>query len=329
MNKESLRNYYNDDRVFNLENNESVLTKSREQIEKEYKINSSTFNNYIKKINTEIGIDINTIRITKGGRYHVPILTEPLFEIMMNNCTKNPIYKKREISFEEILEYNEEIFEKIDKLPTELKHYIKNTKSYKYNFNINTLMPILIERLEYLFELVLNKDCIENGNGLVSLIKSIDDWIYIIKEHEHTKNSIEGFNFNDMINNDQDSTNSIIDSAIKSCYNNQVGLFKEVEEKLYEKRNTIKIDEVNRENIIKFIYSDEDSKKESKFTKGNLKEKELLINKKLKEKEREYKKDIEVYNKLKLKNRIKNKKKRIDENPITPKKLEKVNNKVC
>lgn len=49
MNKESIRNYYNNDRVFNLENNEDLFTKSREQIEKEYKINSSTFNNYVKK----------------------------------------------------------------------------------------------------------------------------------------------------------------------------------------------------------------------------------------------------------------------------------------
>lgn len=329
MNKENIRNYYNDDRLFNLENNEDVFTKSREQIEKEYKINPSTFNNYVKKISTEIGIDINTIRITKGGRYHIPILTEPLFEIMINNCTKNPIYKNKEISFEEILKYNEEIFEKIDKLPTELKYYIKNTKSYKYNINVNTLIPILIERLEYLFELVLNEDCIENGNGLVSLIKSIDDWIYIIKEDQYTKNSIIGTDFKDMINSEKDSTNSIIDSAIKSCYNNQVGLFKKVEEKLYkEKGKTIKIDEINRENIIKFIYSGEDLKSAFKFTKDNLKEKEVLINKKLRQKEREYKKDIEVYNRLRLKNRIKNKKKRIDENPITPKKLEKVNNKV-
>ncbi|HFZ6228781.1 TPA: hypothetical protein ACILPC_002617 [Clostridioides difficile] len=258
MNKESIRNYYNNDRVSNLDNNEDLFTKSREQIKKEYKINSSTFNNYIKKISTEIGIDINTIRITKGGRYHIPVLTEPLFEIMINNCIKNPIYKKKEISFEEILKYNEDIFKKIDKLPTELKYYIKNTKLYKYNTNINILIPFLIERLEYLFELVLNEDCIENGKGLISSIKSIDDWIYIIKEDQYIKKSIIGTNFKDMINSEQDSTNSIIDSAIKSCYNNQVGLFKEVEAKLYkEKGKTIKIYEINRDNIIKFIYSDE------------------------------------------------------------------------
>ena len=168
-----------------------------------------------------------------------------------------------------------------------------------------------------------------NGNGLISLIKSIDDWIYIIKKDKYIKKSITGTDFEDMINSEQNSTNSIIDSAIKSCYNNQVGLFKEVEEKLYkEKGKTIKIDEINRDNIIKFIYSDEGLKQDSKFTKYNLKEKEVLINKKLREKEQEYKKDIEEYNRLRLKNRIKNKKKRIDENPITPKKLEKINNKV-
>lgn len=315
--------YYNskNERVFNFFGNENVFTKSREQIEKEYNINSSNFIPYTNKLFNELGLDPNTIRITKGNRYSIPIVTEPLFKIMILNCINNPIYKNKDISFKDILDYNENIFEEIDKLPNDLKYYIKNTMSYRYNINLNTVVPILVDKLEYLLKLVLSKDNIETGNGIVSLIKSIDDWIYII---ENVKSKKSMLYIDDNIRNMQDSTNCIIDSAIKSCYNNEVGLTKIIESKLAEsnKNNNVKLTEFNREEIIKWIYSD---KGKSKFTNKDLEKIKNITNKKLKELESEYRENIDKFNNLRLENRLKKKIKRLDINPITPKKLEKWN----
>lgn len=318
--------YYNSnyERVFNFLGNENVFTKSREQIEKEYNIKSSNFIPYTNKLCNELGLDPNTIRITKGNRYSVPIVTEPLFRIMILNCINNPIYKNKDISFKDILNYNENIFEEIDKLPNDLKYYIKNTMSYRYNTNLNTLVPILVDKLEYLLKIVLSKENIENGNGIVSLIKCMDEWIHIIENSKSIKSTLD---IDDNIRNMQDSTNCIIDSAIKSCYNNEVGLAKIIESKLDEsnKNTKVKLSESNREEIIKWIYSD---KGKSKFTNKDLEKRKNITNKKLKELESEYRENVDKFNNLRLENRLKKKIKRLDINPITPKKLEKWNSYV-
>ena len=325
MVKDELKYYNNNyERVFNFFDNENIFTKSRKQIEKEYNIKSSTFISDINKLCDELGIDLNTIRITKGNRYNIPIITEPLFKIMILNCINNPIYEDRDISFKDILHYNESIFEEIDRLPNELKYYIKNTMSYRYNTNLNTLVPILVDKLEYLLKIVLSKDNIETGNGIVSLIKCIDEWIYIIENRKSVKSNLY---IDDNIRNMQDSTNCIIDSAIKSCYNNEVGLVKIIESKLAKSNKNYKVNlpEYNREEIIKWIYSD---KGKSKFTNKDLEKRKIITDKKLKELENEYIKNINKFNNLRLENRLKKKIKRLDINPITPKKLEKCNSDI-
>ncbi|WP_161496244.1 hypothetical protein, partial [Clostridioides difficile] len=114
----------------------------------------------------------------------------------------------------------------INKLPEDLQYEIKNTTAYNYNYNLNLFIPILVEKLDYLFKLALCKENIERGYGILELIQSLDGLIYNLKEKQMQEMDKSD---NGIKKEFQNSTNSIIDSALKYSYNNQIALMMEVE----------------------------------------------------------------------------------------------------
>lgn len=281
------------------------------------KIDKNNFSKDIKKTTEILGIDPLTLRSSKGtADFQIPILTEPLLKIMMETCRENPIYSNKEIDIDDILNYNNIIYEKINKLPEDLRYEIKNTTAYSYNYNLNLFIPILVEKLDYLFKLALCKENIERGHGILELIQSLDGLIYNLKEKQMQEMDKSD---NGIKKEFQNSTNSIIDSALKYSYNNQIALMMEVE-KIVD-NNQISIDEnkkMTRTEIIELI----------KRYNINISNVYSQNNNSYKDLENVYKTRSEKYSSLKLKKEMEYNKRWIDGKMVSAQKIKIINIKI-
>ncbi|WP_075809129.1 hypothetical protein [Paraclostridium sordellii] len=305
-----------------------VFTKSRKEFIKDNekiksnkyskKIDNDNFSKYIKKIIEIIGIDPLTLRSSKGtADFQIPILTEPLLKIMMETCRENPIYSNKEIDIDDILNYNNIIYEKINKLPEDLQYEIKNTTAYSYNYNLNLFIPILVEKLDYLFKLALCKENIERGHGILELIESLDVLIYNLKEKQMQEIDKSD---NEIKKEFQNSTNSIIDSALKYSYNNQIALMVELENLVNNDKQGI-IDEnkkMTRTEIIELI----------KGYNTNISNIYSQNNNSYKDLENVYKMRSKKYSSLKLEKEMKYKKRWIEGSTVSSQKIKIINNKI-
>lgn len=248
-----------------------IFTKTKKEFTEDNKINDNNFTRDVNFFIDNLGLDPETIRADDGrDNFQFSLLLEPIISIIMKECKNNPVYKKnKRISINDMIEYNKIIFKEINKLPEDLKYDIKQTESYYYNYKLNILLPMLIERLDLLFKLVISESNIESGDGIVQLIKNIDEWIIRLKEEEVKYNKVKEIVQNnnsaleldlhyEIHNSTQDGTNSLIDSALKVCYNNQIGLTKKAREKF--KKEGIKFAEkkMSRQDIISWtLYNGE------------------------------------------------------------------------
>lgn len=294
-----------------------IFMKTRAEFTIDNKISNSNFTKDVDNFMDNLGIDSDTIRACDGlNSYQIPLLLEPIISIIMKDCKANPIYKKnKKISIDDIIKYNEKINKKIDKLPDDLKYEIKQTSSYDYNYKLNILSDMLVERLDLLFKLVISESEIESGKGIIQLIKQIDDWIIILKEEQLKKdmakdifmniNNEFGFNsYNDIHYNTQDGTNTLIESALKSCYNNQIGLTKLAREKFKNYGTKLVDKKMSRQDIINWIFYDGDLEPENISRDRKQRYSEIDLR---------YKKIRKNYEPLKFENRLRANKNRLKE----------------
>ncbi|HBE9333771.1 TPA: hypothetical protein KNH13_001892 [Clostridioides difficile] len=305
--------------VFTKGRKEFIKDNEKSKINKySKKIDKNNFSKDIKKTTEILGIDPLTLRSSKGtADFQIPILTEPLLKIMMETCRENPIYSNREIDIDDILNYNNIIYEKINKLPEDLQYEIKNTTAYNYNYNLNLFIPILVEKLDYLFKLALCKENIERGYGILELIQSLDGLIYNLKEKQMQEMDKSD---NGIKKEFQNSTNSIIDSALKYSYNNQIALMMEVEKIVCnDKQGSIdKNKKMTRTEIIELI----------KRYNINISNVYSQNNNSYKDLENVYKTRMKKYSSLKLKEEMEYKKRWIDGKMVSAQKIKKINTKI-
>ena len=286
-----------------------IFTKTKKEFIEDNKINDNNFTRDVNFFIDNLGLDPEAIRADDGrDNFQFSLLLEPIIAILIKGCKNNPVYKKnKKISINDIIEYNKNIFKEINKLPEDLKYDIKQTESYHYNYKLNILLPMLVDRLDLLFKLVISETNIENGDGIVQLIKNIDEWIVRLKEEEVKYNKVKKIVENnnselefdlhyEIHNSTQDGTNSLIDSALKSCYNNQIGLTKKAREKF--KKEGIKSTErkMSREEMIHWTLHN-----------GDLDPEDILSykNKKYEDIDLKYRKIRSNYDSLKIEKRLK------------------------
>lgn len=297
--------------LLDFEDYKHIFMKTRKEFVKDNKIKDNNFTKDVEYFMENLGLDPESMRSCDGSdSYQISLLLEPIIAIIMKDCKDNPVYKKNKgISITDIIDYNKIILKKINKLPEDLKYEIKQTRAYDYNYKLNILMPMLVERLDLLFKLVISESNIESGDGIVQIIKQIDEWIINLKDVEIKQDEIKEImndsevEFDPMDWNTQDTTNSLIDSALKSSYNNQIGLTKLAREKLkYEgiSKGIIDTDDkMSREEIINWIFYN--GKKAPEDTLNYIKEKHKEIDLK-------YRRVRSSYDSLKIENRIKRQK---------------------
>ena len=78
---------------------------------------------------------------------------------MFKNFKLNPLVdgriNKNAISIDKFIEYNKKIFEDIEELPNDIKFNIKNTSTYEFNYILNEVIPIILNKMTILFSLII------------------------------------------------------------------------------------------------------------------------------------------------------------------------------
>ncbi|MHC9388262.1 hypothetical protein ACYZFP_04905 [Clostridioides difficile] len=233
------------------------VTLDRQTFVKRNKINNNNFSKELLDLFNKLGLDINVVKQDgENSNYQIPLLLEPILAVMCKNFKNNKVFKKEKskISIQDIIDYNDEIFKAVDKLPKDLQVYIKDTESYKFNYQINILVPTLVERISLLFDYLFKGSSVNSSNIILEFISYIDSWIESFEEKEKKLNFTEELSnlIKGSISSELEGDEKyIIDSALKSCFNNQVIWTKVLKHTLSEKN--VEEDISTREKMLKYI----------------------------------------------------------------------------
>ena len=258
-----------------------------------------------------------------GGQYNIPYLTAPLIKIMLGNITENPYrdgrlakvedrknkkeryksYSKDEIikekkmiledgrglNLDKIIKYNELIIKGIEDLPTDIKEKLKKNTTYEFNYVLNEVIPLILDRFSILFSLIISQSSVSAGNSYIDLINALDSWIrnFAIHSIDHEENrdkmyreevdsveELKNGNKVKLVNVDTNRTlNSevdksyIIDSVLREEYYRNLNLAKVFDDKVKENGlkeffeyigyegdyNNINKNEINRYKLLEWI----------------------------------------------------------------------------
>lgn len=257
-----------------------------DEFRKKNKISKTYFKNNIKKYKNYFDINVEEIKnFDEDTNYNIPFLVEPIMGIMFKNFKLNPLVdgriNKNAISIDKFIEYNKKIFEDIEELPNDIKFNIKNTSTYEFNYILNEVIPIILNKMTILFSLIISESSVSAGNSYIDLIDALDSWIVnFVKHSVELKEKKENIDNNEilMINIDnygqfnfEKNNTYLMDKILKDEYINninKVNLLKEKmkiigTENLFEyincKSNDKKIDKskVDRERVIEWINNEE------------------------------------------------------------------------
>lgn len=257
-----------------------------DEFRKKNKISKTYFKNNIKKYKNYFDINVEEIKnFDEDTNYNIPFLVEPIMGIMFKNFKLNPLVdgriNKNAISIDKFIEYNKKIFEDIEELPNDIKFNIKNTSTYEFNYILNEVIPIILNKMTILFSLIISESSVSAGNSYIDLIDALDSWIVnFVKHSVELKEKKENIDNNEilMINIDnygqfnfEKNNTYLMDKILKDEYINninKVNLLKEKmkiigTENLFEyincKSNDKKIDKskIDRERVIEWINNEE------------------------------------------------------------------------
>lgn len=185
---------------------------TKEEFECLLKHNEGYFKNHIDKYEDYYNLDREELKgFGIGGQYNIPYLTAPLIKVMLGNITENPYrdgrlakvedrkskkerlkncrddIKKKEkkliledgrgIDLDKILKYNELIIKDIENLPIDIKMNLKNNTTYEFNYILNEVMPLILDRFSILLSLLISQSSVSAGNEYIELINALDSWI--------------------------------------------------------------------------------------------------------------------------------------------------------
>ena len=260
-----------------------------DEFRKKNKIGKTYFKNNITKYKNHFNINIEEIKnFDEDTNYNIPFLAEPIMGIMFKNFKLNPLVdgrrNKNNIDIDKLIQYNKKIFKDIDELPNDIKYNIKNTSTYEFNYILNEVIPIILDKMAILFSLIISGSRVSAGNSYIDLINSLDSWImnfvnYSIeleeKQEKLDNNEILRINISNYGKFNVEKSNTyIMDKILKDEYINninKVDLLKEKmklvgTENLFEyidcKSNKKGIDKskIDREKLIEWINNEEYNK---------------------------------------------------------------------
>lgn len=154
----------------------------------DFKNDIETFLNYFNLDKERLKRDSN-----EEGNYEIPYEISDLLSLMFKNFKDSPFYDKRynlnTKNTDFTLNYINKILSEIETLPDYLKYNIKKNPSYLFNFSLNELIPILIDKFTTLFVLIGSRSDVSAGNQLIELIRQLDKWIDNYCLHDQLVNS--------------------------------------------------------------------------------------------------------------------------------------------
>lgn len=251
---------------------EKLIDYKLDEFRKKNKITKNYFKNNIEGYIKHFNINIEEIKNgDEDTNYNIPFLAEPIMGIMFRNFKLNPLVdgrrNKNNISIDKLIEYNKKILEDIDQLPTDMKYNIKKTSTYEFNYILNEVIPIILDKMSILFSMIISNSSVSAGNSYIELIDSLDSWIinfinqsidreesYRDKgDNEHLELNIDNLgNFNTEKNGTY-----IIDKILKDEYIGNINKVEILKEKLKK---------VGKDNLFEFI-----GYKENKIKQGSKK----------------------------------------------------------
>lgn len=253
------------------------------------KHNEGYFKNHVNNYENYYNLERKELKaFGMSGQYSIPYLTVPLIKIMMENITENPYrngrlvkvedrkskkerhkYSNNEITKDEkktilengdgldldkIIKYNNIIIKDIENLPIDIKVNLKKSTTYEFNYVLNEVMPLVLDRFSILFSLLISQSSVSAGNSYIELINALDSWIRNFAIHsvdmEEYKDIIyrEGIDSiedlkdgkkskilnvgTDKIFNDEVDKSYIIDSILREEYYRNLDLAKIFNEKI-------------------------------------------------------------------------------------------------
>ena len=267
---------------------EKKIDYKLDEFRKKNKIRKNYFKNNIDSYKKHFNINIEEIKSgDEDTNYNIPFLVEPIMGMMFRNFKVNPLVdgrrNKNNIPIDQIIDYNSKILEDIEKLPIDMKYNIKNTSTYEFNYILNEVVPIILDKFSILFSLIISESSVSAGNEYVDLIDALDSWIMNFLKHSieaekcrqyANKNNIPIINIDNYgnLNFEKDST-YIIDKILKDEYKYNLSKTKCLKETLKDKgtknlfeyleyksrKKTMDKSKIDREKLIKWINNEEDS----------------------------------------------------------------------
>ena len=252
-----------------------VLSLNLEEFSRRNDIDPNNKTKDIKKVFEQYGLDLNFIvteysknkEDEKGKQeYRIPKISEDILAVMIKNSKKNKIRRKKDenITINDFIEYNENIFELIEELPMSIKKEIKKDKIYEKNLEINELLYMLSERINLFLNIFVANQSIDSGvMKMKKLITYIDkllyDYAYSKKiNEENLKGEYRKYFEKEEKKREQNKDNYMLEVVFRKVFLNSIK--KNIEVLDYLKTKEIPVEEIQNElNEISKNYKNENS----------------------------------------------------------------------
>ncbi len=161
-------------------------------------LNKNNIYRDIESTMKDYGLDMNFImedydKEKEKNIYKIPKVSEKILALMIWNSKNNVIKNKKEgeVNLDDIIQYNERLNEKINKLPTDIQYNIKSTETYKFNQEIQVLLNLLLDRTNLLLNILLKNSDVNAGNQIKRLITYIDKFLYSYAMNRNTSYNLK------------------------------------------------------------------------------------------------------------------------------------------
>lgn len=161
-----------------------IINYSKSDFIKKYKkdiLNDSIFKTDLPKFLNYFDITISDLKPEFSNEFEIQHDISDLLSLLIKSYKESPLcdgrYTNPKFNSSSIVDYNNRTIDDVEKLPDYLKHFIKTSENFKFNYSLSKLVPILLDRLTILFSTIATSSGSNAGNILMDLISSIDNWI--------------------------------------------------------------------------------------------------------------------------------------------------------
>ncbi|WP_160690110.1 hypothetical protein [Clostridium sp. C2-6-12] len=200
------------------------INYTKKEFLREYNISENNFKDNIDKVLKSF--DIEKAKLKRDDSeddektvYEIRYEIAGLLSVMFKNYKRNPFYDNRsntkKKSFEDIIEYNNNIINDVEKMPNYIKYLIKKQSCYRMNFELTKLMSMILKKLSVLFYLILTVEKRNIGETLGGFVQDID---ILISKYSREKLIQEWKNENLFPEDKKNHYSYRINDSIKFCF---------------------------------------------------------------------------------------------------------------